>query len=110
MIAWGLGLHFVEHTGIWELQRTPHQMLVTGPYRFSRNPMYVLELVMWFGWVIFYGSAAVLAALIVEWAVFAFVLIPSEERQLESRFGDAYVEYKKSVPRWLGLPHPGERS
>jgi protein-S-isoprenylcysteine O-methyltransferase Ste14 len=79
-------------------------MLVKGPYRFSRNPMYVLELAMWAGWSIFYGSIAVFVTFILWWIAFAFFLVPLEERQLEERFGEAYLQYKNSVPRWVGLP------
>ena len=103
MIAWALRLHFVRRTGIWELEPVPRQMLVKGPYRFSRNPMYLLELAMWLGWAIFYGSGAVLLAFGLWWIVFALIIIPREERQLEARFGETYVQYKRNVPRWFGL-------
>jgi protein-S-isoprenylcysteine O-methyltransferase Ste14 len=36
------------------------------------------------------------------WSVFAFRVIPFEERQLQAMFGDDYLEYKRSVPRWMG--------
>ncbi len=104
MIAWGGSLHFVAAPGGWEMERTPRYMLVKGPYRFSRNPMYLLEIGMWLGWAIFYGSIAVLIAFVLSWIGFAFFMVPSEERQLEARFGETYLQYKNSVPRWFGLP------
>ena len=104
MIAWGLGLHFVSDTGVVEWEGTPRHLLLKGPYRFSRNPMYVLELAMWLGWAIFYGSIAVLIAFTLWWTFFAFIQIPTEERQLEARFGESYLNYKAAVPRWFGLP------
>jgi protein-S-isoprenylcysteine O-methyltransferase Ste14 len=104
MIAWGGSLHFVASPSGWEMERTPRYMLVKGPYRFSRNPMYLLELAMWLGWAIFYGSLAVLIVFFLWWAVFAFRMIPREERDLEARFGETYRQYKDSVPRWFGLP------
>lgn len=39
---------------------TPSYLLMRGPYRFTRNPMYVAELGLWLGWTIFFGSPAVL--------------------------------------------------
>jgi protein-S-isoprenylcysteine O-methyltransferase Ste14 len=102
MIAWALRLHFIRRTGIWELEPVPRQMLVKGPYRFSRNPMYLLELIMWLGWAIFYGSTAVLLAFGLWWIVFALIIIPREERQLEARFGETYLDYKRQVHRWYG--------
>lgn len=103
MIAWGLSLHFVRATGVVQWEGTPRYLLLKGPYRFSRNPMYLLELVMWLGWAIFYGSIAVLIAFILWWVFFAFIQIPTEERQLEARFGESYLQYREKVPRWFGL-------
>ena len=104
MIAWGLSLHFVRGTGVVDWEGTPRHLLVKGPYRFSRNPMYLLELAMWLGWAIFYGSGAVLIAFILWWVFFAVIQIPTEERQLEARFGAIYHQYTNTVPRWFGLP------
>jgi len=61
---------------------TPEYLLRSGPYRLSRNPMYVGEAVVWLGWEIFYSRAAVCAAgtTIVRW----------EEGRLLKRFGDEY--------------------
>lgn len=104
MIGWGSSLHISSATGPKVFEATPPFMLVKGPYRFSRNPMFLLELVMWLGWAIFYGSIAVFIAFILWWILFAFMAIPYEERQLEARFGETYLQYKKAVPRWFGLP------
>jgi protein-S-isoprenylcysteine O-methyltransferase Ste14 len=54
------------------------------------------------GWAIFYGSVSLLIGAFLAWLVFHFVVIPREERDLEARFGNSYLEYKKKVPRWLG--------
>jgi protein-S-isoprenylcysteine O-methyltransferase Ste14 len=64
--------------------------------------MYLSELVLLFGWVIFYGSIAVLIAFIVWFVFFQFYIVPLEERTLDARFGDAYRQYKQQVPRWFG--------
>ncbi|HKX11211.1 MAG TPA: isoprenylcysteine carboxylmethyltransferase family protein [Stellaceae bacterium] len=102
MIAWAGSLHMRGSTGAWELESTPRYMLVKGPYRFSRNPMYPLELAMWLGWAMLYGSLAVLIAFVAWWIAFALFAIPYEERQLAARFGDSYLQYKNAVPRWFG--------
>ncbi len=102
MIAWAGSRHIVAAGG-WP-ERTPRNILVAGPYRFSRNPMYLLELAMWLGWAIFYGSLAVLIAFVLWWMAFAFIIVPDEERRLEARFGDTYLRYKATVPRWFELP------
>ncbi len=104
MITWVFSLHFVAAPGGWEMKTVPDYMLVKGPYRFSRNPMYLLELGMWSGWAVFYGSIPVLIMFVLFWLMMAFRAIPREERQLEERFGEEYLHYKKTVPRWFGIP------
>jgi protein-S-isoprenylcysteine O-methyltransferase Ste14 len=64
--------------------------------------MYVSGLFVWLGWTFFYGSPAVFVALLLLWSVFAFRVIPQEERQLEELFGEEHLTYKRSVRRWIG--------
>ena len=42
---------------------TPKLLIVSGPYRLTRNPMYVAELGMWLGWAVFFGSVLLVLAL-----------------------------------------------
>jgi protein-S-isoprenylcysteine O-methyltransferase Ste14 len=64
--------------------------------------MYVAELALWLGWALLFGSRAVLLGCIALLLVVNLVLVPREERTLEAAFGQAYLMYKKRVPRWLG--------
>jgi protein-S-isoprenylcysteine O-methyltransferase Ste14 len=64
--------------------------------------MYVAELALWLGWVLFFGSLSVFLGCIALLLVVNLVLVPREERTLETAFGQAYLIYKKRVPRWLG--------
>jgi len=79
-------------------------LLVRGPYKLSRNPMYIPDFTILLGWALFYGSLAVPLAGLAFAAFLAFVLVPSEERQLMERFGTEYLRYKNSVPRWVAIP------
>jgi protein-S-isoprenylcysteine O-methyltransferase Ste14 len=101
-LLWILGLHFTQAPEGVELKLAQSYLLRHGPYAFSRHPMYLSELTLLFGWAIFYGSVAVWIAFGVACAVFNFVAMPLEERALETRFGEAYRQYKSTVPRWLG--------
>lgn len=101
-IAWGAWLHIAETGASFEMEVTPKYLLKGGPYRFSRNPMYVAVLMMWFGWALVYGSLANGVALLTAWAIVTFVVVPLEERRLEQRFGQGYLQYKDAVPRWFG--------
>ena len=85
-----------------KLKLAQDYLLSHEPYAFTRHPMYLSELVLLFGWVIFYGSLVVLVGFLLAVVVFKVVNVPLEERALEARFGDDYRQYKSKVPRWLG--------
>ncbi len=80
----------------------PATAIVTeGPYRFTRNPLYV-------GFTLVYGGISALAN--APWAalLLPFVLvvmrrgvIDREERHLERKFGEEYLRYKERVRRWI---------
>jgi protein-S-isoprenylcysteine O-methyltransferase Ste14 len=101
-LIWGLALHSAKSPeGIeWELDKS--YLLIRGPYAFSRHPMYLSELTLLLGWVIFFGSIALLIAFVVWCVFFNFYAVPHEERAMEKHFGEAYRTYKARVPRWLG--------
>jgi protein-S-isoprenylcysteine O-methyltransferase Ste14 len=82
-------------------ERTPPYLFTGGPYRRTRNPMYLAFLAIWLGWAVWYGSPVLLAGLPALWLHVAS-RVRHEERDLEVRFGEAYLRYKRTVPRWLG--------
>jgi protein-S-isoprenylcysteine O-methyltransferase Ste14 len=73
----------------------------TGPYRVSRNPIYLAFSVLHLGMAIWANSPWLMATLIATLVVMVGVVIPREERYLEGRFGSEYLDYKASVHRWL---------
>jgi protein-S-isoprenylcysteine O-methyltransferase Ste14 len=81
---------------------TPSFLMMRGPYKFTRNPMYVAELGLWLGWALFFGSPSVLIGCLVFWLIVNLIILPREERGLEAAFGQAYLQYRNIVPRWLG--------
>jgi len=85
--------------------RTALFLMERGPYGFTRNPMYIAYLALWFGWAIFFGSIGVLVGSLVLCLVASLVIVPKEERDLAATFGDSYVRYKNRVPRWFSLPY-----
>ena len=73
----------------------------TGPYRLSRNPIYLAFSLFQLGLALALSSVALLITLIPAVALMAFVVIPREERYLEARFPAEYSSYKAAVRRWL---------
>jgi len=72
-----------------------------GPYRFSRNPIYLAFSLFQTGIALGVNDAWMLIMLLPTIFVMSFVVIPREERYLEARFGEEYTTYKASVRRWL---------
>ncbi len=76
-------------------------LLTKGPYHFSRNPIYLADLLFLIAWGIFLNNLFSLALII------GFILymnrfqIRVEERFLEEKFGDEYRTYKQKTRRWL---------
>jgi protein-S-isoprenylcysteine O-methyltransferase Ste14 len=101
-IVWSVSHHVAKLPTAVELELTPTYLLKLGPYRFTRNPIYIAVLTMWLGWTIVYGSVANGVVLLLAGAMFAVIVVPFEERRLERRFGDDYLHYKAAVARWFG--------
>ena len=72
-----------------------------GPYRFSRNPIYLAFSVFHVGIAIWVNSLWLLVTLVAAVTLIHCVVIPREEQYLERRFGAQYLDYKRSVRRWL---------
>jgi len=73
----------------------------TGPYRFSRNPIYLAFSLLQFGIALWVNSLWLVLTLLAAVAVMSLVVIPREERYLEARFPSEYSPYKASVRRWI---------
>lgn len=73
----------------------------TGPYRWSRNPIYLSFSLLQVGVACWINSLWLLVTLIPAVALMALVVIPREEHYLETHFPSDYLPYRASVHRWL---------
>lgn len=97
---WGMSTFARARTGIL-LQRPASQLVTYGPYRWSRNPMYVGFVAMYVGLALLMNSVwpiALLPAVIVS---LELMVITREERYLRTVFGSAYEDYCRRVNRWI---------
>ena len=94
-------VHFYNHS-MRVISLEPQGALVTaGPYRYSRNPLYLgANVFCFFGAALLLGSptALIMTALHLP---FMNLMIRREERQLEEKFGDSFRVYKRQVRRWV---------
>ncbi|MGB2931181.1 MAG: isoprenylcysteine carboxylmethyltransferase family protein [Methyloceanibacter sp.] len=76
-------------------------LLETGPYRFTRNPIYIGLVILYFGLAIVLTSAWMLVLLLPVLIVLQRGVVEREEAYLKTKFGDAYRQYQARMPRWL---------
>jgi protein-S-isoprenylcysteine O-methyltransferase Ste14 len=72
-----------------------------GPYRFSRNPIYLSFILLVLGLALWLSDPWLLLTLLPAVGIIAVVVIPREERFLEKNFHEQYSSYKAAVRRWL---------
>ena len=82
-------------------ERPTTAIVAAGPYRFSRNPMYLSISVLGAGVALLVNSGWGLLLLVPAVAVTHFLVIAREERYLEGKFGAEYSAYRQRVRRWL---------
>jgi len=90
-----------------ELKRSlgrKERLVVRGPYKLVRHPMYLAVLLSIVGWGLLLDFAFVLLAAPLALLWFNFVVMPYEERELVALFGRDYEEYMKRVRRFLPIP------
>lgn len=82
----------------------PDELVTTGPYRFSRNPLFVACAAAGFGLAALLGSPSLLVGYSAAAAAAIGYVLTVEEPLLEQRFGADYREYAGRTPRWFGRP------
>jgi protein-S-isoprenylcysteine O-methyltransferase Ste14 len=107
LLIWGYlqyrvaGSYRARHGGGGPGLEVPAQRLVSdGPYRYSRNPMYLGHLIFMAGLVVTFWSWLALAILIVNMFWFDW-RVRGDERRLLQQFGAPYADYCRRVKRWI---------
>ena len=76
-------------------------IIESGPYRFTRNPMYLQLMIICIGFsVVLQNPWILLLTPVAAWVLQVLAIRPEEE-YLERKFGETYLAYKRRVPRWL---------
>ncbi|MGD9806376.1 MAG: isoprenylcysteine carboxylmethyltransferase family protein [Hyphomicrobiaceae bacterium] len=100
LVVWAM-LQFRQHATAIRPDRGSNALMATGPFAFSRNPIYLGEILALVGAGISFNRLwLVLVAPIFGFAV-RRLAIEREEAYLERRFGSSYLDYKAHVRRWL---------
>lgn len=81
--------------------RSATALVTTGPYRWTRNPMYVGMALLYAALAVALGVLWALVTLMAVLVVIDRVVVPREERHLKAAIGDAYARYQAEVRRWI---------
>lgn len=106
LLVWCVREFYTAGKGTLAPWDPPRHLVTTGPYRHSRNPMYVAVLTILLGWAVTldltrYAAPAQYAAFMA--IVFHLRVVLFEERWAAERFGAEWREYSSRVPRWIPL-------
>jgi protein-S-isoprenylcysteine O-methyltransferase Ste14 len=85
----------------FETHQPTTRIVSAGPYRFARNPIYAGMFLALIGLAIGFDSLWLLVALALFYLVIRWGVVAREEAYLERKFGDAYLDYKARVRRWV---------
>jgi protein-S-isoprenylcysteine O-methyltransferase Ste14 len=108
LVIWGLSLSLgaskrfkEEDTEILPTSATNRVLIVNGPYKRTRNPIYLGLVLLLLGIGVLMSAPAVLVAALLQFLVLNFLFIPFEEKKMEKQFGEQYTSYKDKVRKWL---------
>ncbi len=101
LLLWSVWAFYSAGRGTLAPWSPPERLVTTGPYRLSRNPMYVAVIVILIGWALLFSSTTlwIYAALVT--VAFQLRIIFGEEPWLAQRHGEEWRAYRVRVPRWI---------
>jgi protein-S-isoprenylcysteine O-methyltransferase Ste14 len=91
----------VKRSSLEERSERREPLVVAGPHKYVRHPLYFGVVVMVLGWAIVSNRTFVLLSTGILFAWFRLVIAPYEEIELKAIFGSEYVQYSKSVPSMI---------
>lgn len=100
ILLWCVREFYVAGRGTLAPWSPPRHLVVSGPYRKSRNPMYVAVLLLLCGWAVGYRSPDLAGYAAVVAIAFHLRVVYGEEPWLARRHGDAWTQYRARVRRW----------
>ena len=101
LFLWCLCLFAARGKGTLAPWDPPKHLVITGPYRYVRNPMITGVLLMLSGEALFNGALSLGIWFLTFFLLNHVSMLVIEEPMLESRFGDEFRSYKSQVPRWI---------
>jgi len=96
--AWGTS--YLRVAVVWNADALTDQLYIAGPFRYTRNPLYLGNLFQAAAFALFAPPAGVWLVLVLQWLFLVF-LMQHEERYMRARYGAAFEEYCAAVPQLI---------
>lgn len=101
IVLWCFGDFTFRGRGTPDPTNPPKELVTTGPYRYVRNPIYVGVVSIFLGHFLWFGYWKLLIYAVSAWIGVHLFVVLYEEPTLKRKFGAAYEDYLKRVPRWI---------
>ncbi|HUT38412.1 MAG TPA: isoprenylcysteine carboxylmethyltransferase family protein [Methanoregula sp.] len=101
VLAFWIRSLFMKNATTLQPSEEPTVLVTSGPFRLSRNPIYLGMASILLGVAVVQGTLVALVFPVIFVMLIEFFIIPGEERILEKIFGEPYRKYKKSVRKWI---------
>jgi protein-S-isoprenylcysteine O-methyltransferase Ste14 len=101
LLLWCVREFYVAGRGTLAPWDPPQHLVTTGPYRISRNPMYIAVVTILVGWSVLWGSRTLAIYTVLFLCGFHVRVLLSEEPWAARQFGAQWQGYRAHVPRWL---------
>ena len=101
LLLWCVREFYVAGRGTLAPWAPPKRLVTTGPYRMSRNPMYLGVITILMGWTVLWGSRTLLVYTLVTMAAVQIRDLVAEEPWAARNFGAEWEAYRARVPRWF---------
>ena len=99
-MAWAVLAIWGHQTTVNPYKQASH-LVESGPFCYSRNPIYVADWLVYLGVMLLLQSAWPLLLAPMVWALMRYAVIAHEESHLAAKFGEEYRAYKMRVRRWI---------
>ena len=93
--------HFIKAKTFIDIRKPATKLITRGPYKISRNPMYLSNTLIYLGISIVFGQTVTLVCILPCLFVLHYYAIVKEEQYLELKFGNIYLSYRQRVRRWV---------
>ena len=99
--VWAVSLFRREGTEINPTSESNKKLVISGPFRYTRNPMYLALVLLTLGIAFCVGSLPMFLVPVLLFVTANFAHIPFEEAKMRRQFGPAFDDYTRRTRRWL---------